>query len=135
MESKLPIEGFAELQKRLAELPKKLRNGAIRKGTRAGAKILRARLKEATPKRTGAAAKAIKVRSLKRSRRFVGTTVRYERPPGAKILYIMVINYGRKKRLIKGSRFIQQIAKGGAGQEAVDVAVRIIVDEINANRP
>ena len=134
MESKLSIEGFAELQKRLNDLPKKLRNGAIRKGTRAGAKILQAKLKEATPKRTGAAAKAIKVRSLKRSRRYVGATVRFERPKGAKILYIAVVNYGSKKRRITGQRFAND-ATSAAAQEATDTALRIIADEINANRP
>ena len=132
MESKVSIEGFAELQKRLNELPKKLRNGAIRKGTRAGAKILQAKLKEATPVRTGRAAKAIKVRALKRSRRFVGTTVRFDKPKDARILYIAVVNYGSKKRRIKPRRFAND-ATAAASQEAIDTALRIIADEINAN--
>lgn len=135
MESSVSIEGLDELNKKLAALPEKTARGAIRKGTRAGAKLLQAKLKSATPVRSGQAAKNIKVRSLKRSRRFVGTTVRYERPKDAQILYIAVVNYGSKTRKIAARRFINQETEA-VKSSAVEIAVRIIADEIeNANRP
>lgn len=120
----IDIDGLEELDRRMKLYPKTAK-AALRKGTRAGAKVVQAKLKSVTPVDTGAARRAIKVRALKRSRKRVGATARYERPPGANVLYIMVLNYGSKKRNLTGTRFVNRAAeeiKPAATREAIAVA-------------
>ena len=59
----------------LEKLAKKDQKKCIRKGARAGAKIIQKQAKQNAPKDKGELRKSIKVRSLKRSRRWVGARV------------------------------------------------------------
>lgn len=67
------ISDIAELDRKLAELPKKLRNKGATKATRAAAKIVLVDAKQLVPHDTGALEASIKVRARKRSRRNKGT--------------------------------------------------------------
>lgn len=60
----------------LRELSKSEAKKVMRKATRAGAKVMQPAVKSLAPVASGALRKAIKVRSIPRSRRWVGATVR-----------------------------------------------------------
>jgi HK97 gp10 family phage protein len=70
------LKGEQDLIRKLRSLTSKDAKAAIRKGTRVGAKIVQASAKVHAPKLTGDLAADIKVRSLVRSQKYVGTTVR-----------------------------------------------------------
>lgn len=65
---------IARLDKMLKSVPRKDAKKAIRKGTRAGAKIITAKAKGFAPVDSGATKRAVKTRAIKRSRVFTGTT-------------------------------------------------------------
>jgi HK97 gp10 family phage protein len=69
------VKGADKLQKKLASLMTKESKAALRKGTRAGCRIIQARAKEIAPVKTGALKRGIKVRALPRSKKWVGTQV------------------------------------------------------------
>ena len=124
------VKGFEELRRKLDRLSNRDYKTAVRKGTRAGAKLLAPIIRQAMPKRTGAAAKQVKVRAMKRSRKWVGHRVEIFRPPGATILYIAVVNYGRKRRPLIARRFLNAAAQGSEGR-IVSATTQFIADEID----
>ncbi len=63
------------LIKKLLALPKKVAVPAIRKGTRAGAKVILPTARNNAPRLSGKLRKSIKVRAIKRSRQFIGARV------------------------------------------------------------
>jgi len=69
------LKGYKKLDKKLEKLASKDRKKAMRKGARASAKIVQKKAKQLAPKASGELRKSIKVRSLKRSRRWVGARV------------------------------------------------------------
>ncbi len=71
------LSGGLELQKRMKELMSEGKSGAaaIRKGLRAGSKVVAQRVKADFPKLTGAAAKSVKVRAMKRKKGRIGVRV------------------------------------------------------------
>lgn len=74
----LRIDGLKEaIDKFRNTLPKKTVAASLRKGIRAGQKIITATAKGMAPRKTGALSAAIKTRAIKRSRNYVGlkTTV------------------------------------------------------------
>lgn len=115
------IEGMDKLLDKLATLKKTEAKRAIRTGTREGAKRLQTVARRMAPSRTGALQTAIKVRSLPRSRVYVGSRVTLQ------------INYGSFTELgthkEKAQHFLQRTVKE-AGQDALAVALDIIKDEI-----
>ena len=69
------IAGTRELAKLLKSLPENEVKKAIRKGTRAGSKVIARVAARRAPRKTGALARSIKVRAMKRRRNRVGTVV------------------------------------------------------------
>lgn len=72
------IVGMDELLAKLQALKKTEAKKALRKGTRAGAKIVAKAAKQNAPHHTGKLEKQVKVRSLTRSRRWTGVNVQLE---------------------------------------------------------
>jgi HK97 gp10 family phage protein len=68
---------------------------AVRRGSRAGAKIVQAEAKRNAPVDTGALVAGIKVRSIKRSRRYIGTNCTIRVKGGVK--YAGFQEYGTKR--------------------------------------
>jgi HK97 gp10 family phage protein len=69
------IQGDKELIAKLQALSKKHAGGAIRKGSRAGSKIIASAMKANAPVKTGALKASIKVRALPRRKNVTGTRV------------------------------------------------------------
>ena len=72
----LQLVGDRELIRKLEAIEKRHGKSAIRKGLRAGVKILTAEAKRTAPRRTGALAKAIKTRAGPRSRSSISVATR-----------------------------------------------------------
>jgi HK97 gp10 family phage protein len=73
---KIRFEGDKALIRKLKSFEPKVRNRALRKGLRAGSKVLKAEAVRLAPKKTGAVKRNIKVRAGKRSRRGITMEVR-----------------------------------------------------------
>jgi len=71
----IEIQGTRELAAVLRSIPENEARRAIRRGTRAGQKIIARAAARLAPKRTGALALSIRVRAMKRRRSRVGTVV------------------------------------------------------------
>lgn len=84
------LTGDKELDRKLLALKTTKMKAAVRKGTRAGAKLVQADAKQRFPRDTGAAARSLKVRALPRSRRWVGHQVT------TKVFYAGHVEYGTK---------------------------------------
>lgn len=69
------VLGVRELAAVLKSIPEKEARGAIRKGTRAGIKVIARVAARRAPRRTGALARSLKVRAMKRRRNRTGTVV------------------------------------------------------------
>jgi len=69
-------DGFEHIQKLLRQLPPILQKGALRKGIRAGAKIIAEEARRRVPVDTGALRKSIKVRAATRLRKKTAVGVR-----------------------------------------------------------
>ena len=71
------ITGDLEMQTQVRELQSqgKVGKGIFRKGLRAGAKVIAKRVKATYPKKTGAAARSVKVKAMRRKRGRVGVRV------------------------------------------------------------
>lgn len=70
------IVGADDLLKILSNMKATEAKKAVRKGSRAAAKIIAAQAKADAPKHTGLLSKNIKVKALARSRRYTGCTVK-----------------------------------------------------------
>lgn len=118
------VEGSKELIAKLNALKKTDAKAAIRKGTRAGAKIVQAAAKELAPVDTGKMRDAIKVRSLPRSRVWTGTDVKLD---NADTYYYSFVELGTKRS--KATGFLKDAAEQSK-DEAIDVAIEITKEEI-----
>lgn len=115
------LTGDKRLLDKLNQLKKTDAKAAIRKGTRAGAKIVQARAKQSAPIRTGTLRQSIKVRALPRSRKWTGTMAR------AQVFYGAFLEYGTKH--IKARHYMRQ-ATDDTKQQAMTVALDMIRDEV-----
>ena len=99
------ITGFIELDKKLAGMEKKLRRKYLAKATREVSKMTKTLAQSYAPHDTGALERDIRVRSLKRSRKFklfVGATVRVgERMFVGDQFYGGFLEFGTKVRTTK----------------------------------
>jgi HK97 gp10 family phage protein len=114
------VAGADELIARLRTFKKVKSKKAIRKGSRKGSKIVQAKAKANVPVKSGALQKAIKVRAIKRSRKWAGTTVTTKVAQGP-TYYGGFIEYGTK--YIKARHFIKQAfeqSRASAGRAFVD---------------
>jgi len=129
--TKVTLIGEKELLKKLKRIPAKDAKKAIRKGTRAGAKMLVPEVKANTPKRTGLLKKSVKVRSLKKSR--VRTGVAVQMGKGAfvgKTFYGGFAEYGTTRQ--DAQEFIKKSVRS-KGQQATDHARDVINREIQSS--
>lgn len=109
--------GHEDAVKALLELiPKRVKRG-IRKGSRAGCKIVQAYAKTQVPVVTGLLRSEIKIRSLRRSRRFIGTQVTI-RVAGGKAYYGSFVELGTKKMAPRGFLKKSAPAVGGGATKA-----------------
>jgi len=110
----------------LEDFSKKKLRAAIRKGSRAGCKVIQAQARQTAPHRTGALAAGMKVRALPRSRKYVGTQVTLG------VYYAAFIEYGLKNRHLVARHYM----KNAANQEkvsALNTARDVIKQELNAS--
>jgi HK97 gp10 family phage protein len=119
------MESDKEVKDAIKRLKKATKQG-IRKGTRAGAKIVQAKAKELAPKISGRMAKTIKVRALPRSRKWIGTMSRLVNDRD--VFYGGFVNYGTKR--IKARRFLNQAAEQ-TRKPATNEALRVIQETLN----
>ena len=117
--------GEQEVKAALKRLKKATKDG-IRKGTRAGAKIVLAAVKRLAPVRTGATVKNIKVRALPRSRKWIGTMTRLAND--GTILYGGFVNYGTKRQ--RAQRYLNDAADE-VRESATDEAIRVMRDVVD----
>ena len=115
------LVGSEELRRKLQDLVKKDLKAALRKSTRAAAKIIQQAAIAAAPEATGVLKRNIKVRSMKRSRKFTGTQV-IEKSPHAGFT-----EFGTK--FIKGGHSIEGAFEQVKGQ-AEATMLSILNDEI-----
>ncbi len=149
------IAGTRELGKLLESIPKKEAADAIRKGTRAGQKVIARVAARRAPRKTGVMARAIKVRAFKRRRhRFGHVTVLGEvtlkkkgkkstkkekttsktKKGGEVPFYSTFQEFGwhRGKTFIEGSHFMENAVKD-KGRTAGIIAAAIIRSELGIN--
>lgn len=116
---KISVTGDKELLDKLGKLRKTQVAKAIRKGSRAGSKIVQAKAKENVPVVSGALKREIKVRALKRSRRWTGTQVTMRVAGG--VPYGSFVDLGTKR--MKARHFVERAVeevKDAAGREFVE---------------
>jgi len=138
----LELVGAKELQQLLKNFAEKTGKKALRKGCRAGAKIITAACKAAVPKRTGLWASQIKTRALVRSRKnkyLVGarTTVGAKGWYQGKAFYAAFAEFGHKRgkrpggstpdtrAAVEGKHYMELATHktaNQAGQEVINVA-------------
>lgn len=113
------LDGMEALVTKLQSLKKTQAKACLRKGTRAGSKIIQAIAKRLAPSRTGQLQKNVKVRALKRSRVWTGVTCQLE------LYYGAFLELGTKK--IKAMHFLKK-----AAEQAREEAMRTALDTIEA---
>jgi HK97 gp10 family phage protein len=101
------VQGAEQLQQKLSELSKTHAKAAIRKGTRAGAKIVQAEAKNRVPVRTGRLKKGLKVRAMPRKKNYVGTMVRLA--DTGEVFYGGFVEFGTK--YIKPRHYLENASK------------------------
>ncbi len=132
---KLTLVGDKELIRKLKRLAKKDAKAIIRKATRQAAKIIAPRAKELAPKgpkskdhSPGQLRRAIKVRSMKRSRSRIGAVVSMgDKSFAGDTYYGSFQNWGAKKANIPAIEFLDRAAKQKgkqAGKKARDIIRR-----------
>lgn len=117
----IEVEGANKLVKKLERMNKKDSKAAVRKGSREGSKIVQKQAKANAPKKTGQLRKSIKVRSLPRSTKWVGTTVKATDPKAGPL------EYGTKH--IEPREFMQQ-AVDQQSRKAGDRFAEVTKEEI-----
>lgn len=138
-EAGLNVAGLQETKQALEALGIKTEKKIIRKGLRAGAKIVQAACQSEAPKLTGFMASKIKVRSGKAGKGKLAVTVGV----GAKdfkgdAFYGAFVEYGHrvgsrrlgdKRKLVPANNFLERGAQASA-QSAIDAATQVWNDEI-----
>lgn len=120
------ITGVEGLQAKLNLLKKSQAKAAIRKGCRAGAKIVQAKAQELAPVKTGQLRAAIKVRSIPRSKNWTGVSIRVD---NSNAFYFSFIEYGLTTRKLEGRHFLKDAADQSK-DEAISMAIETIKAEI-----
>ena len=120
---RVEVIGLDQLDGRIKAIGAKVKK-AIRKGSRAGAKLVQARAKQTIPAGSGATRKAVKVRTLPRSRKWVGTMCSLK-VAGTDVYYASFVELGAKH--IEARRHVKQ-----AAQEVATQAGQAVVDAIIA---
>ena len=113
------------LIKALKNMPQKEAKKAARKGSRAGQKIVKPQVQADTPVRTGKLKSQIKVKSVRRSRKYVGTRTMIGQ--GTEAFYGGFVEYGTKK--IEARWFARQAA-AKKSNEALREASLIMKHEV-----
>ena len=139
------IAGTRELAAVLKSIPEKEAAKAIRKGTRAGQKAIARVAKRRAPKRTGAMARAVKVRAMKRRRhRFGHVVVVGDKTFTGDTFYGGFQEFGwhvgkrrtsngtGQRRFIEGEHFMERAARD-KGKTAGIIATAIIRSELGIN--
>lgn len=129
----IQLVGDVDLIRKLDRLEARDAKKAVRRGTRAGAKIIKPIVVSMAPKKSGILRQAIRVRATKRSRKFIGAVVQmgagwFKGPT----FYGAFQEWGWKSRSgreIPGKLFMQRATKY-AGRQAAARAVTVIRDEI-----
>lgn len=121
MAKAITLSGDKKLKRKLKGLRTKIK-GAVRKGSRAGAKIIQQEAKNNAPKDTGKLKKAIKVRALPRSRVYIGAQVIIQNTP-----YAGPVEYGTEK--MEATEFYKR-AVDTVGDIALEQTANIIAQEI-----
>lgn len=137
----LQLQGLSELRAKLKRVATKDANKAIRKGTRASAKITTAAAKPAVPVVSGLWRQQIKTRAMKRRRGFIGarTTVGAKGWYAGEAFYAAFVEFGHKigkrpsekligtaadtRKQIEGKHYMERSVKhvaDRAGQTCVD---------------
>jgi len=114
-----------EVQEALKRLKKATREG-LRKGTRAGAKVVLLKAKALAPKRSGGMVRTIKVRALPRSRKYVGAMARLVNE--GSVYYGGFVNYGSKRQ--PAQRFLNRAADE-TRSPATNEAIRVLSSVLN----
>lgn len=116
------LTGDTKLDAKLLALKTTKMRAAVRKGTRAGAKVAQAEAKGRFPVLTGKARRGIKVRALPRSRRWIGHQVRLS------VFYAAHVEYGTKRIVARNK--LKETSKVVRGR-VVAVARDAILQEVS----
>lgn len=111
----LKIDGLADLQRMLDELPAKVEANIMRGAIRAGAKVIEDRAKELAPVKSGALRDSIKV-STRSKRGQVSATIR---AGGGKAFYAKWVEFGTAQHFIKPKNR-KSLFFAGMAKEVVD---------------
>jgi len=120
---RVTVSGDKELIALLEKTKTTTAKAAIRKGSRAGSKVVLAQAREEVPQRTGQLRSSLKVRALPRSRRFIGTQVQMQ------VHYGSFVELGTKHQ--KAWHFLKH-ATQEVGPEALHIFEGLIREELNA---
>jgi len=124
------ITGVEALIAKLQTLKKTKSKAALRKGARAGAKIIATAAKRLAPRRTGNLARGIKVKALKRSRVWTGVAIELKAKDIGKDIdtfYAPFVELGTKK--MEAVHFLERAAKQNENA-AMSTALNVIKQEI-----
>lgn len=130
MSVRVTVKGTENLVRKLQTLKKTQSKKAIRKGSRAGCKLVQAEAKANVPVRTGALRKEIKVRALgRKAKKWTGTQVT-TKVEGGPTYYGGFVELGTKKMAAR--HFIKrafQSVKGSAEQAFIE-GIRSEIDKL-----
>jgi HK97 gp10 family phage protein len=124
------ITGVEKLIEKLQTLKKTKSKAALRKGARAGAKIVATAAKRLAPRRTGDLARGIKVKALRRSRVWTGVAIELKAKDVGKdvdTFYAPFVELGTKN--MEAVHFLERAAKQNE-RAAIGKALEIIEQEI-----
>jgi|SRR5579871_6537369 len=130
------MQGDKELLRKLESLKNKDAKAAIRKGTRAGAKIVQQRAKDKVADKSGTLRSNIKVRAMPRSKKWTGSKVTINNTGPE--FYAAFVEFGTNERFNKAGKssgkivarhYIEKATKEVENQ-AVDKSLEIIKQEI-----
>lgn len=111
MADEVHVKGLAELTKRLAEFPNKLKP-VLRSGLRQGAKVIQARAKQNIRSRSGVLAKSLTVGTRSRGTKVTASVK-------TKVFYARFVEYGTAAHVISG-RNGGWLSFGGVFARSVD---------------
>ena len=113
MSVKVTITGDKELINSLKKLPKLVARKCLRQAMRPAMKLVQTAAKNNAPVKTGLTQKAIKVRALRRSTKFIGIDVQIgEGDYKGKTFYGAFLEYGTKERFHKAGKGQTMVAAG-----------------------
>lgn len=136
MSQQITISGDKELIRSLRALPKLVARRCLRQAMRPAMKIVQSDAKNNAPVDTGLTKKAIKVRAIKRSSKFIGIDVTLgEGDYKGKSFYGAFVEYGTNERFHKSGKSIGKIKPHEFMKDAfLDVGDRAKADAISRLR-